>query len=700
MTPIDDISSFLATFFEEAHELLDDLEQQLLILESSPDDPELLNTIFRCAHSIKGGSATLGLTTIAQFTHGLETLLDRVRKGQIPVDRTIVEILLASLDHMRALVAVAQGEMDKAPDSTVLSSRIEAATNAVSTAEAVPAKPVAVSPGIKVDTAPADKYMLSIVPGVNILQQGADPILLISKLDRFVTVDSVTCDAKNLPSITDINPEECYLSWNIILSGEVDTERVIDLFSFIADESIITCTPIRDTIQSPTLTSANVSDVVNTVIATSEAALSVTASPLLPIVETTVPAVKAQPESRSNTKSEPATLRVTTDKIDKLINLVGELVINQSMLNEVIQDFTMAKMPALLQAVAQMERNSREMQDRVMAIRMLPIKNAFGRFPRLVRDFSASIGKHIELKTIGEETELDKTVIDLIVDPLTHLVRNSIDHGIETPDVREAAGKSPTGTITLNAFHEGGSIVVEVTDDGKGLNREIILKKAIDRGIIADGDVLSNDAIDNLIFLPGFSTAKEVTDISGRGVGMDIVKRSVLSLGGSISLTSVSGHGTKFRIRLPLTMAILEGLSVLVGKETYILPLTSIIESIQPKRDALCLVAGKAEVVTVRGEILPILRLHKLFTIETPVIDPTKGILVIVEHDEKHAALFVDELIGQSQVVIKSLDDNYQKVDGIAGATIMGDGRVAFILDVASLVHGTDRSITSKAMAA
>jgi two-component system chemotaxis sensor kinase CheA len=622
MNAIDDMSSFHAAFFEEAHELLDDLEGQLLVLESSPDDPDLLNTIFRCAHSIKGGSATFGLTEIAHFTHDLETLLDKVRKGQIPVDRTIIEILLASLDHMRSLVAVAQGELAEAPDATALSARIVEAIAGVAP-EIGTIKLNSVKEPL-LDEAPTDaRYELRIVPGIDVMQQGGDPILLLAKLHTLATIDNVSCDTSSLPDISSLNPEECYLAWNVVLSGDVDVERVLDLFSFIADESEITCRLIQDSGSSPAADAAraavNAFDSPGTDVETSSPLNLVSSSQQM------ANATTSPRDSRQSAKPEGTTLRVTTEKVDKLINLVGELVINQ-----VIQDFDMAKMPQLLEAVAQMERNSREMQDRVMAIRMLPIKNAFGRFPRLVRDMATTIGKQIDLKTVGEETELDKTVIDLIVDPLTHLVRNSIDHGIETPEVRISAGKTPTGTITLNAFHEGGSIIIEVQDDGKGLDRDVIVKKAIDRGLLSETDVPTDETVFNLIFVPGFSTAKQITDISGRGVGMDIVKQSVLSLGGSIAVTSTANVGTRIRIRLPLTMAILEGLSVLVGSETYILPLTSIVESIQPKRDAVCTVAGKTEVVTVRGEVLPILRLHKMFDIKTDITDPTKGILVIV----------------------------------------------------------------------
>ncbi len=399
-----------------------------------------------------------------------------------------------------------------------------------------------------------------------------------------------------------------------------------------------------------------------------------------------MPVVAAAPGS-----ADTHTLRVATDKVDKLINLVGELVINQSMLNEVVQDFSMAKLARLQEAVGAMERASRELQERVMGIRMLPIKHAFGRFPRLTRDLAATVGKKIDLKMSGEETELDKGVIEAIADPLTHLVRNSIDHGLETPEERRAAGKPEIGLVSLHAFHEGGSIVIEVCDDGKGLSRERILKKAIERGWVTESDTPSDETVNNFIFQPGFSTAAQVTDLSGRGVGMDIVKKSVQALGGSITLTSTPGEGTRFRIRLPLTMAILEGLSMAVGDETYIVPLTSIVESIQPKASDVRRIVGRQEVVTVRESVLPILRLYELFQTPPRVTDPAQGLLVIVENDGRKAAILVDELIGQSQVVIKSLEANYQKVAGIAGATILGNGRVALILDIPGLLRDSQQ---------
>ena len=686
-----DMTMFHQAFFEEATDLLEGLEGQLLRLEETPEDPELLNTIFRCAHSIKGGSATFGFTDIAHFTHGLETLLDRLRNGQLQVTQSLVQLLFESLDQMKALLAVAQGEEAHAPDATVLIARIEAAIAQVQSDAPAPVAPEPApsesvpSPAIA-GTPTQTRYHLHFVPGADILRQGADPILLLSRLAMAGETVSITCDFSRLPSLVTLEPETCSLGWDIEFLSDWDTDRILDVFEFVADESELTLTAEAFGIRR----SALVSEPETPPHEDTDVEPDNTQCPTTPdasVAQRPTPSTPNAPVAKPSVETH--TLRVSTDKVDKLINLVGELVINQSMLHEVIQDFSMAKLPRLIETVAELERASRELQERVMAVRMLPIKHAFGRFPRLVRDLAASCGKQIELKTQGEDTELDKTVIEVIADPLTHLVRNSIDHGLETPEDRRVAGKTDLGTIILNAFHEGGNIVIEVSDDGRGLNRDRIYRKALERGLIAETDpVPSDEILYNYIFHPGFSTAAKVTDLSGRGVGMDIVKQAILALGGSISLSSVPEKGTRFRIRLPLTMAILEGLSLSVGDEVYILPLTSIIESIRPKPGEVRRIAGQAEVAQVRGEILPILRLHEILGAITEVTDPTRGLLVIVENDGRKVALLVDELIGQSQVVIKSLESNYRKVDYIAGATILGDGRVALIIDVPGLVRG------------
>jgi two-component system chemotaxis sensor kinase CheA len=671
------MTMFHQAFFEEATDLLTDFEALLLQLEDRPDDPEILNTIFRCAHSIKGGSATFGFADIAQFTHGLETLLDLVRNGQIGVDPNLSQLLFESLDQLRALLAVARGEQASAPPSEALSHRIESAAKLGS------APGVCNTPKAEVTSAEPTNVQricrLRFVPGIDIMRQGADPIMMMEQFIRLGEVQSVRCDDSRVPSLAELDPEACYLAWDCEILTSATSEALLDPFEFVSDDSVIELIeePLAFDEADPT-TGFDDIEAIETVAA--DRALAGT------VANTKSDGIGAAPAARS---ADVQSLRVATDKVDKLINLVGELVINQSMLNEVIQNFEMEKFPRLVEAVAQMERASRELQERVMSVRMLPIKHAFGRFPRLVRDLAGSCGKKIELITSGEDTELDKTVIESIADPLTHLVRNSIDHGLETPAERIAAGKPETGHVSLHATQEGGSIAVEVSDDGRGLSRERILAKAIERGLVSEGEAasLSDDTVNNFIFHPGFSTAAQVTDLSGRGVGMDIVKQGVQGLGGTISVTTKPGQGTRFRIKLPLTMAILEGLSVSVGNEVYIMPLTSIVESIRPKASDVQFVIGREEVVQVRGEVLPIVRLYKLFGAEPIFTEPAHALLVIVENEGRKVALLVDELIGQSQIVIKSLEANYRKVDGIAAATILGDGRVALILDIPGLIN-------------
>ncbi len=669
-----DLEMLRQTFFEETTDLLGEFESSLLRLEDSDGDKEILDRIFRCAHSIKGGSATFGFTAIAQFTHSLETLLDKLRNGLIKANAELIGLLLESLDQLTALVAVEQGLVADAPDSSALLARIELA---IECAEGDP-------------DPDSDETLwrvnIRFYPGAGCLRQGTDPLLLVSKILEGGPSLDTSCDASRLPGLADLDPEACYLGWNLEMLSTWAESRFREIVEFVADENQFEIHAV-DAFETSTaeplggagsMSSRSNGDFLGSMGGATEQSEDSAAL--------TAPK-KAPRTAAPSASSDNHTLRVSTDKVDKLINLVGELVINQSMLNEVVQDFSMEKLPRLMEAVAEMARGSRELQERVMGIRMLPIKHAFGRFPRLVRDLSAANGKLIDLRTTGEETELDKTVIEAIADPLTHLVRNSVDHGLEPPDERIDSGKPEMGTLALHAFHEGGNIVVEVEDDGRGLNRDRILQKATERGLVAEGEIPSDEAIYNFIFHPGFSTANQVTDLSGRGVGLDIVKQGVQALGGSVTLSSTPGNGTRFRIRLPLTMAILEGLSVSAGGEIYILPLTSIVESIRPKSGDVRLLAGEKEVVLVRGEVLPIIRLCSVFGATALVTDPTQALIVIVENDRRKIALMVDELIGQSQVVIKSLESNYRKVDGIAGATIMGNGRVALILDIAGVIQ-------------
>ncbi|HWA82617.1 MAG TPA: chemotaxis protein CheA, partial [Fimbriimonadaceae bacterium] len=576
-----DITAFQQAFIDEAADLIADFETNLLSLEDHPDSEELLNTIFRCAHSIKGGSATFGFPAIAKFTHSLETLLDRVRDHKVLLTPELTALLFEALDQVRQLFAVAKGEATDAADDADLVRRLEtAAEGSLASPSSSPGKARA-EEGWGVWSV-AKRYRMRLAPGPDVLRKGADPLLLLAGLAEEAEILSIRCDESGLPALEALDPETCYLAWDLEIVSDREPDVLLQAFEFIAEESEITIVEIE-----------------------AEAPSAAEGAP--------EPKPSGEP-AVTVAKPEAATLRVSADKLDRLINLVGEMVINQSMLSEATQNFTTAKLPRLLEAVASMERASRELQERAMAIRLVPIRQAFARFPRLVRDFSSTSGKQIELRTSGDEVELDRTMIEAIADPLMHLVRNSMDHGLETTEERVAAGKSAVGALWLRALQEGGNIIIEVADDGRGLDRERILGKARERGLLAqDAPEPPNDTIFGYIFEPGFSTASEVTDISGRGVGMDIVRRSLQAVNGAVSLTTTPGGGTCIRIRLPLTMAILEGLSLSVGDEVYVVALTSIVESIQPQSEDVHLLSGRDEVVSVRGEVLPLVRLHAIF---------------------------------------------------------------------------------------
>jgi two-component system, chemotaxis family, sensor kinase CheA len=493
---------------------------------------------------------------------------------------------------------------------------------------------------------------------------------MFRELEEFGEVSS-EINIDKFPPFDKYDIEECYVSWDLNLTTDVSEEQVKEVFEWVEDDCDLTITQVS----SDTSTEAKSENQESTDEQVKEVA----------------PAQDRRAGDRRKTdrrgaSSESSSIRVNTDKIDALINMVGELVITQSMLGQFGEDFDAKNIDKLNDGLKQLERNTRELQENVMQIRMLPISFSFNRFPRLVHDLSSKLDKKIELKLSGEGTELDKTVMEKIGDPLVHLVRNSLDHGIEMPEDRIAAGKPETGTIHLNAYHEGGKVVIDIEDDGAGLNKERILSKAIERGIVKEGDKLTDDQINALIFHAGFSTAEIVSDVSGRGVGMDVVKRNIHDLGGVVEVKSEEGKGSVFTIRLPLTLAILDGQLIKVGTETYIIPLVSIIESIQIKPENNKSIAGDAEVYRLRDDYLPILRLHALFNIESNNTELDDGLLVVVEAEGKKVGLFIDDLLAQQQVVIKSLETNYEKVEGVSGATILGDGTVAMILDVSSLL--------------
>lgn len=711
-----DLSQFQESFFEESAEHLSTIEDGLLQLEQHPEDLDLLNRIFRAAHSIKGNSGMFGFTAVGQFTHKMETLLDQLRNGHLSVTPAIADILLRSIDCLKVLIDAAHGE--GAPDAaTIVQLEGELAAAAGESPKALKQGSPGATTGPSPSSGPAQQqYRITWTPPGWLFQRGLDPLRIIGELEELGTIESRSLDMSRLPAFSALDPEVCYFSW----AGELRTVKqpsVIEaVFDFVREDSILTIEKVeaKGEVEEPsersvsTVPSASPSEpgepkplgeiLVETGVVSRETldkalAQQKRVGEILIEQHAATPqqisqALQKQQESAAPKKpADAASIRVDTAKIDKLINLVGELVITQSMLSDLGSRFEMGQLAVLLERIAQLERNTREIQERVMGIRMLPIGNAFSRFPRLVRDLSGKAGKKIQLLLSGEETELDKTVIESIGDPLTHLVRNSADHGLEPPDERLAAGKPEQGTIHLSAFHEGGSICITVVDDGRGLNRDRILAKAIKQGLIAETDKLSDDQIWGLIFRPGFSTAEKVTDVSGRGVGMDVVKRNIEGLGGTVSIKTVTGKGTTFTLKLPLTLAIIEGMTVRVGSDTYIVPLLSILQSIQPKADCLKTVVGKGELVNVHGSYLPVMRLYEVFTLKPEITDPTKAILLILETEGERVAVMVDEILGQQQVVIKSMEQNFRKVEGVAGATILGDGTVGFILDVRGLLN-------------
>ena len=653
-----DMQRFHATFFEESREGLEAMEAGLLSLEQGSRDGDLINSIFRAAHSIKGGSATFGFDAIAGLTHVLETLLDELRAGQRAVSPPAVDAMLASVDVLRALLAEAEhGTLADPAAVQAIKDRL----NAVLSGQEAPAAPPAAA-ATKTDDTP-EGWKIGFTPAPSLFMSGNDPLRILRELEHLGPLE-IACRMERLPGFEQIDPLEAYLAWDLGLIGKVPRSAVDDVFAWVVDDCELDIQPMQRNAVP-----------VDAVAVASQPATAVVAS------GTQAPATAAAPAANDAAETS---IRVSVDKIDGLINLVGELVITQAMLKQVSGMLDQAQCERLFAGLDLLERNTRDLQEAVIGVRMLPVDAVFRRFPRLVRDLSARLGKQVRLRTIGEGTELDKGLIERIADPLVHLVRNSIDHGLEMPDVRAQAGKDETGTITLAASHQGGHIVIEVSDDGRGLNRERILAKAAERGLAVPENPTDAQVWD-LIFQPGFSTAEAVTDLSGRGVGMDVVRRNIQALGGEVQLESAAGHGTRVVIRLPLTLAILDGMAVSVGDETLILPLTYVLEALQPQAEDVRTVGGDGRVLRVRGEYLPIVALNEYYRYGDN--RNAEQLVVVVEADGQKLALEVDELIGQQQVVVKNLENNYRRIDGISGATILGDGRVALIVDVGGLVR-------------
>ncbi len=679
-----DMSQFYQTFFDESFEGLEAMEGGLLGLNVGAADEETVNTIFRAAHSIKGGSATFGFSAVAEFTHIMETLLDEMRTGQRAVTEHGLDLLLLSVDCLREMLTAVKDKTEIDTEGvSVLQKKLETLLRGEEKSSEASEKITEEMPQKKEKTNANAGWRIEFKPFDYLLRTGNDPVRLFRELS-FLGEYSVTVNAENLPLFESYNPEDSYLSWVIDLTGDIDKNSLDEIFNWVEDDCELSILP-HDF-------GSDASDTVESLPQEVEASVEVST---VPVVEKNVQNIKpsvakekktAEKNAVKKTGVDQGSIRVGIDKVDALINMVGELVITQSMLSQLGEEMDVDKIEKLQDGLGQLERNTRELQESVMRIRMLPISFAFQRFPRMVRDLSKKLGKKIELRLLGEQTELDKTVMEKIGDPLVHLVRNSVDHGIETPEEREAAGKPRMGTIELNAFHQGGNIVIEIDDDGKGIDKDVILKKAIEKGVISSSDVLTDEQIYDLIFAPGFSTAKEVSDVSGRGVGMDVVKRNIRELGGAIEVKSVKGEGSKIIIRLPLTLAILDGQLIRVGKDNYIVPLVSIIESLQIRKKQVNGIAGQAELYKLRDDYVPVVRLHEIFGLKPDSEKLTDGLLVIVEGDGSQVGLFVDDLLGQQQVVIKSLETNFRPVEGISGATILGDGSVALILDVSGLI--------------
>jgi len=653
-----DMQRFHATFFEESREGLEAMEAGLLQLEQGDRDAELINSIFRAAHSIKGGAATFGFEAVAALTHVLETLLDELRAGKRVVSGAGIDAMLASVDVLRALLGEAETGHPADPQA---SQAVQARLNAVLSGKDTPAAAAVVA--VEAPAVEPVGWRIGFTPAPSLFMSGNDPLRIIRELDRLGTLD-VACRTERLPGFEQMDPLEAYLAWDLGLIGALPRSAVAEAFAWVEDD----CELEIEAILAEAVADTSAPD-----LAMPAELEQVQAGP-----------VAANEQRNGTPEAAESSIRVSTDKIDGLINLVGELVITQAMLKQISAKLDPDLAERLFEGLDLLERNTRDLQEAVIGVRMLPVEAVFRRFPRLVRDLSARLGKQVRLRTLGEGTELDKGLIEKIADPLVHLVRNSIDHGLELPDARVAAGKDGTGTITLAASHQGGHIVIEVADDGRGLDRERILAKAAERGL-AVPDKPTDAQVWDLIFQPGFSTADAVTDLSGRGVGMDVVRRNIQALGGEVQLESALGHGTRVVIRLPLTLAILDGMTVAVGEETLILPLSHVIEALQPDPADVRRMVGEGRVLRVRGEYLPLVSLNEYYRYGQPRRDD--ALVVVVEGDGQKLALEVDELVGQQQVVVKNLENNYRRVDGISGATILGDGRVALIVDVGGLVR-------------
>jgi two-component system chemotaxis sensor kinase CheA len=650
------------TYFQECAELLDAAYGHLAAIDDGRVDHDTVHAIFRAIHSIKGGGGAFGFERMVAFAHVLESVLDLLRDGRLVLSAEIGVLLVKSIDILGDLVDSSRTGENR--ETGFEDAALRALQHAM--ADIQPPASVAIADNPSVRPADVRRLCVRIEPHAGLFRRANEPLLLIRQLQHLGHAE-IIADLARLPTLDMMDPESAYLSWSVLLHTGAAFSEIEEIFDFVSD-----CCDVTIVVQ-PESAQGHEEFVL-------EHSAGLAEVPASSLTAGTPPAAVAP-----SATAQPS-IRVDVEKVDRLVNLVGEMVINQAMLVQLSGQLPPEMCPGLLSGMETMSQHLRELQEAVMSVRAQPVKSVFARMPRLVRELSAQLGKEVRLVLSGEGTEIDKTVIEQLADPLTHMLRNALDHGLERPDERVANGKARQGIIHLSAAHRSGRIVIDMVDDGRGIARDLVLAKARVQGLVAPEAVLQDDEIDNLIFAPGFSTAETVSDISGRGVGMDVVKRNIQALGGRVSVSSTPGKGARFTLSLPLTLAILDGMVVGLGRECYIIPVTTIVESLRPKRGQIHVVAGHGDVLAIRGEYVPLVYLHALFAVPDAVRDPCLGIIVIVEGEGgRRIGLVVDDLLTQQQVVVKSLEANYGAVDGIGGATILGDGRVALIIDVGRL---------------
>ncbi|MBI1199859.1 MAG: chemotaxis protein CheA [Phenylobacterium sp.] len=712
---MDPLAAIRETFFQECDEQLAELESGLLAMEGGDQDPETINAVFRAVHSIKGGAGAFSLEALIRFAHVFETALDEMRSGRLEATSDVLKTMLRASDVLADLVSAAHaGEEGDDPRAATLADELKAMSGGeddTSESEEDWGDDFDFQPQAVSFEAPAGPtgFVVRFKPRADLYAKANESALLLRELARLGEA-SVELDAHDVPPINEIDPEAAYLSWTVTLTGDMDETAIREVFEFVDGDCELSIEPIAaDEAEAggepefdigsllakvqgdaPAATEEAPAEIEPAAAAEPEPEAAPEPAPTLAVVPKAA-APEAPADALASTgprKTEAgATIRVDLERVDRLIDLVGELVINQAVLSQRVMEAGLARASAVAMGLDELEQLTREIQDSVMAIRAQPVKSVFQRMPRLVREVAAMTGKPVRLVTEGEGTEVDKTVIERLADPLTHMIRNAIDHGLESPEKRAAAGKPAEGVVKLAAFHRSGRIVIEVSDDGGGINRERVKGIAVEKGLIAADAALSDEEIDNLIFMPGFSTASEVSDISGRGVGMDVVRRSILALGGRINIVSKPGKGSTFTMSLPLTLAVLDGMVVSVANQTLVAPITAIVETLQPKASDVHSLGGHSRVISIRGGFVPLIDIGMALGYRRDPLPATQGVALLIEGEGgARAALLVDAIQGQRQVVIKSLEANYRQVPGVAAATILGDGRVALILDIDTIV--------------